>query len=103
MERSDTITLGNLAHFSHFRHLLDYTRLAVEKLRDNMTQNVGITTHKILWCDLCCKWANAARLEALDGSCHTFQSLWCRKLKKHVTKNAPCEVLFGQRRPTTKF
>jgi hypothetical protein len=24
-------------------------------------------------------------------------------LEKHVTKNAPCEVLFGQRRPATKF
>jgi hypothetical protein len=24
-------------------------------------------------------------------------------LEKHVTKNAPCEALFGQRRPTTKF
>jgi hypothetical protein len=24
-------------------------------------------------------------------------------LEKHVTKNAPCEALFGRRRPTTKF
>jgi hypothetical protein len=40
---------------------------------------------------------------ALDGSCRTFQSLWCKKLKKHVTKNAPCEVAFGKRRPTTGF
>jgi hypothetical protein len=24
-------------------------------------------------------------------------------LEKHVTKNAPCEVFFDQRRPTTKF
>jgi hypothetical protein len=42
-------------------------------------------------------------VDALDGSCRTFQSLWCNKLKKHVTKNAPCEVAFGKRRPTTGF
>jgi hypothetical protein len=39
----------------------------------------------------------------MDGSCRTFQSLWCIQLKKHVTKNAPCEVEFGKRRPTTGF
>jgi hypothetical protein len=89
--------------FINFSHLLDYTRLAVEKVRDDMTQNAGVTTHKIQWCDLRCKWANAAKLEALDGSCHTFQSLWCQKLDKHVTKNSPCAVLFGRRRPTAKF
>jgi hypothetical protein len=42
-------------------------------------------------------------LDALDGSCRTFQSLWCNKLKTHVTKNSPCENLFGRRRPTTGF
>ena len=68
-----------------------------------MTQNAGVTTHKIQWCDLRCKWADVAKLEALDGSCHTFQSLWCQKLEKHVTKNAPCEALFGQSRPSTNF
>lgn len=61
----------------------------------------GITTHRIQWCDLRCKHAEFARLDALDGSCRTFQSLWCNALKKHVTKNAPCEKLFGKRRPTT--
>ena len=29
--------------------------------------------------------------------------MWCRKLKRHVTKNAPCEVQYGRRRPTTGF
>jgi hypothetical protein len=28
---------------------------------------------------------------------------WKSMLEKHVTKNAPCEAFFGQRRPTTKF
>ena len=68
-----------------------------------MTDNAGVKTSRIKWRDLRCKWAHAAKLEALDGSCHTFQSLWCKKLKKHVTKNAPCERQFGQRRPTTHF
>jgi hypothetical protein len=48
-----------------------------------------------------CDYADFAKQDALDGSCHTFKSLWCGKLKKHVTKNAPCEELFGKRRPTT--
>ena len=68
-----------------------------------MKKNAGITTHKIKWCDLRCEYADFAKVDALDGSCRTFLSLWCNKLKKHVTKNAPCEVLFGKRRPTTGF
>jgi hypothetical protein len=68
-----------------------------------MKQNAGVKGKSIEWCDLRCKWADAAKLEALDGSCHTFQSIWCKKLKWHVTKNAPCEVLFGKRPPTIKF
>jgi hypothetical protein len=65
-----------------------------------MAKNAGVTTGDIEFCDLLCKNADFARVDALDGSCRTFQSLWCRKLKKHVTKNAPCEALFGKRRPT---
>jgi hypothetical protein len=30
-------------------------------------------------------------------------ALWCKKLEKYVTKNAPCEVIFGSRRPKTRF
>ncbi len=69
----------------------------------SMKKNAGITTHKIKWCDLRCEHVDFAKLDALDGSCRTFQSLWCEKLQKHVTKNAPCEDLFGKRRPTTGF
>lgn len=64
-----------------------------------MKQNAAVKRKRIEWCDLRCKWAAAAKLEALDGSCRTFQSLWCEKGKRHVTKNAPCELLFGKRRP----
>jgi len=66
-----------------------------------MAINAGVTTHKIKWCDLRCEDADFARLDAMDGSCRTFQSLWCGKLEKHVTKNSPCEITFGKRRPTT--
>ena len=68
-----------------------------------MAENAGVTTSNITFCDLMCKNADFARLDGLDGSCRTFQSLWCRKLKKHVTKNAPCEAQYGKRRPTTGF
>jgi len=70
-----------------------------------MTDNAGVTTHRIKWCDMRCEDADFAKTDALDGSgsCRTFQSLWCGKLGKHVTKNSPCAALFGERRPTTGF
>jgi hypothetical protein len=68
-----------------------------------MTDTAGITTHRIKWCDLRCESATFAKEAALDGSCRTFISLWCTRLEKHVTKNAPCEAEFGSRRPTTGF
>ena len=68
-----------------------------------MVENAGVTTSRLKFCDLRCEFADFAMTDALDGSCRTFQSLWCKKLKKHVTKNAPCEVVFGKRRPTTGF
>jgi hypothetical protein len=63
--------------------------------------NAGVTTSRIRFCDLRCEHADFAKEDALDGACHTWQSIWCEKLGKHVTKNAPCEALFGKRRPTT--
>lgn len=70
-----------------------------------MTQNAGVTTSRIRFCDMRCEKADFAKEDALDGSnsCRTFQTLWCEALQKHVTKNAPCEVEFGKRRPTTAF
>jgi len=67
------------------------------------TENAGVSTSRITFCDLRCACADFAQATALDGSCRTFMSLWCRKLGRHVTKNAPCEVRFGRRRPTTGF
>ena len=70
-----------------------------------MIKNAGITNSKIKFCDLRCEHAEFPKQEAIDGSksCRTFIGLWCKELKKYVTKNAPCEVLFGSRRPKSKF
>jgi hypothetical protein len=70
-----------------------------------MEENAGVSSSKIKFCDLKCEHADFARDNALDGSgsCRTFLALWCNKLEKYVTKNAPCEVLFGMRRPKSKF
>lgn len=46
------------------------------------------------WCDLMCEFADFPRSDSIDGSrsCRTFQALWCKKLDKHVTKNATCQA-----------
>ncbi|MGD8366787.1 MAG: hypothetical protein PVG78_04015 [Desulfobacterales bacterium] len=69
--------------------------------KPSKTPNAGVTTSRIRWCDLRCPHADFAREDALDGACRTWQSIWCNKLSRHVTKNAPCEARFGRRRPTT--
>jgi hypothetical protein len=63
--------------------------------------NAGVTTAKIKFCDLRCEHASFASDAGLDGatSCRTFAALYCKKLKQIVSKNSPCAVLFGQRRP----
>jgi hypothetical protein len=66
-------------------------------------ENAGVTTSRITFCDLHCGYADFAKEEALDGSCRTFISVWCNQLGRHVTKNAPCEAIYGRRRPTTGF
>ncbi len=68
-----------------------------------MTKNAGVTSSGVKFCDLRCEFADFAKTNALDGSCRTFQSVWCKQLNQHVTKNAPCAVQFGRRRPTTGF
>jgi len=70
-----------------------------------MDHNAGVNTSKIKFCDLRCEMAAFPREDAIDGSgsCRTFMALWCNQLEKYVTKNAPCEVIFGARRPKTGF
>ncbi|NOX87803.1 MAG: hypothetical protein GXO77_02175 [Calditrichaeota bacterium] len=67
--------------------------------------NAGVNTSRIKFCDLRCEYAEFPKDDAIDGSgtCRTFLALWCKKLEKHVTKNAPCEAIYGARRPKTAF
>lgn len=68
-------------------------------------KNAGVTRSNIKFCDLKCDYAEFPKSNAIDGSgsCRTFMALWCVQLEKHVAKNAPCEVLFGARRPKANF
>ncbi|HNR67580.1 MAG TPA: hypothetical protein PKN04_07540 [bacterium] len=63
--------------------------------------NAGVTTSRIKFCDLRCEHASFPREEHLDGanSCRTFAALYCSLLGEVVSKNSPCAVLFGKRRP----
>lgn len=67
--------------------------------------NAGVTTSRILFCDLRCPHASFPEESNIDGSksCRTFVALWCDELKDYVTKNAPCAVRFGKRRPKADF
>jgi hypothetical protein len=68
-------------------------------------KNAGVTSSKILFCDLKCEHASFPKEEGIDGSksCRTFVALWCDILEQYVTKNAPCIARFGKRRPKAGF
>lgn len=70
-----------------------------------MVKNAGVTSSRIKFCDLKCEFADFPPDKAIDGSgtCRTFVALWCQKLDKYVTKNSPCELEFGARRPKVTF
>lgn len=70
-----------------------------------MSENAGVSSSRIKFCDLHCSHASFAKEDAIDGSasCRTFAALWCNELEEYVTKNAPCAVEFGKRRPKTGF
>ena len=67
--------------------------------------NAGVTTSKIKFCDLRCEYAEFPKQEHVDGanSCRTVAALWCKQLEQIVSKNAPCAVLFGKRRPKSNL
>ncbi len=69
------------------------------------SENAGVTSSQITFCDMRCPHASFPKEDNLDGanSCRTFAALWCDELEKIVTKNAPCAVKFGQRRPKSGF
>jgi hypothetical protein len=70
-----------------------------------MSDNAGVSSSRIKFCDLRCPQAEFPKEEGIDGSgtCRTFLAIWCKQLQKYVTKNAPCEVEFGARRPKSVF
>jgi hypothetical protein len=65
------------------------------------TPNAGVGSSKIIFCDFLCYNADFPKDADVDGSrtCRTFAAVWCRELEAYVTKNAPCAVVFGKRRP----
>ena len=67
--------------------------------------NAGVTSSRIQFCDLRCEFAEFPKQENLDGSksCRTFAALYCTKLERIVSKNAPCAVKFGHRRPKSNI
>jgi len=71
----------------------------------NDEKNAGVTTSKIKFCDLHCEYAVFPDEVDVDGakSCRTFAALWCKQLNQLVTKNAPCAVLYGKRRPKSNI
>jgi hypothetical protein len=52
-----------------------------------------------------CEYARFPRDEDIDGSrsCQTYLAIWCQQLEQYVTKNAPCAVLYGKRRPKSSW
>lgn len=67
--------------------------------------NAGVTSSGIRFCDFNCEHASFPKDEGIDGSgsCRTFSAVWCEKLQEYVTKNAPCPVQFGKRRPKSNW
>ena len=68
-------------------------------------KNAGVTSSRIKFCDMKCEHAAFPNQADVDGakSCRTFAALWCKELERLVTKNAPCAVVFGQRRPKSNL
>jgi len=72
---------------------------------DKDSFNAGVRTSQIKFCDMRCKHARFPKDSDIDGSrsCHTYLAIWCEQLKEYVTKNAPCAVVFGKRRPKSSW
>jgi hypothetical protein len=58
------------------------------------------------FCDLACKFAQLPQEKGLDGSgsCRTFLALYCKRKKRVVAKNLPCnqKVLKSKPKGSTK-
>ncbi len=67
--------------------------------------NAGVGSSRVPFCDLRCSQAEFPKDDGVDGSgsCRTFAAIWCRELGQYTTKNAPCVVTFGKRRPKSRW
>ncbi len=67
--------------------------------------NAGVTSSRIKFCDMNCEHARFPKVEDIDGSrsCQTYLAVWCQELQQYVTKNSPCAVLYGKRRPKSSW
>ncbi len=64
------------------------------------SDNAGVEQAAHKWCTIDCEHAEWPQ-DHVDGakSCRTFSALYCKLLNEHVTRNTPCAVEHGQRRP----
>jgi hypothetical protein len=69
------------------------------------SSNAGVGSAQVPFCDFRCPQAEFPKDGGVDGagSCRTFAAVWCRELRGYATKNAPCAVRFGKRRPKSRW
>jgi hypothetical protein len=69
------------------------------------SENAGVKSSRIKFCDLHCEYARFPQQNDVDGSrsCQTYLAIWCTQLNSYTTKNAPCAVLYGKRRPKSSW
>ncbi|GBE30504.1 MAG TPA: hypothetical protein ENH10_01450 [Bacteroidetes bacterium] len=67
---------------------------------NDTVDNAGVGEGQIKWCTMDCEQANWPK-DNIDGakSCRTFNAIYCATLEQHVTRNTPCAVEHGARRP----
>jgi hypothetical protein len=77
--------------------------MSSDKIKKNF--NAGVSSSKITFCDMKCEFARFPQNDDIDGSrsCQTYLAIWCSQLEQYTTKNAPCAVEYGQRRPKSSW
>ncbi|MCB2212603.1 hypothetical protein KQI52_10865 [bacterium] len=62
--------------------------------------NAGVGKGAVKWCTMDCEHASWPK-DNVDGakSCRTFNAIYCNALTQHVTRNTPCALEHGARRP----
>lgn len=65
-----------------------------------VAENAGVGRGEVKWCTMACEHAQWPK-DNVDGakSCRTFNAIFCAALDQHVTRNTPCALEHGARRP----